>query len=138
GRVAVKVDPAVVFGTAGQLEFVFSRATLDQDSLYAADHAFADRFRLRVDLRLQALQAFLLEGHRGVIGEAGGRRARARTVDEAERLVEPQVFDQPHRGIEVRVCFAGEADDEIGRERDVRPGLTQFTDLLLVLEDRVP
>ena len=43
-----------------------------------------------------------------------------RAVQEAERAVEADVLHQLHRLREIGVGFAGKADDEIGRERQVR------------------
>src|SRR5690606_31128284 len=106
--VPVEVDPAVVLRTPGKLEWVLLRAALDQDLLHTADHAFADRPRLCIDSCLQALQPRLLDVHRRVVREGSGGSAGPGTVDEAERLVEAQVFDELHRRVEVRLCFAGE------------------------------
>ena len=54
-----------------------------------------------------------LVGHRGRVG------ALARRVDEGERTVEPDLLDDGERLPEVRLGLAGEADDQIGREREV-------------------
>jgi hypothetical protein len=52
----------------------------------------------------------------------------------AEALVEADVLDQLHGRLEVGVGLAGEADDEVGADRDVRAHRAQLADLLLVLE----
>ena len=57
---------------------VLRRRPLHQHALHAADHALADRARLRVELRLQARQALLLDLVRHIVGQRRRRRARAR------------------------------------------------------------
>ena len=69
---------------------------------------------------LQTLQARELHRVRRFVGKVGRGRAGARAVDEAEGAVEAHVLDQLHRLLEVGVGLAGEADDEVGGERDVR------------------
>ena len=63
-----------------------------------------------------------LVGHRGCLG-AGARR-----VDERERAVEADLLDDFERLGEVGVCLAGEADDDVGRQREVGDRCAQLAD----------
>ena len=54
-----------------------------------------------------------LVGHRRRLG------AVARRVDERERAVEPDLLDDLERLAEVVLGLAGEADDDVGAEREV-------------------
>ena len=65
--------------------------TLDQHALHGADHRCADRARLRVELRLQPLEALLLHFVRHVVRQRRRGRAGPPAVDEAEGLVEADV-----------------------------------------------
>src|SRR5690606_19661567 len=114
-----KVDRLHVFGLSRQFSFVLSRCPRDQHALHGADHAFGDGRGLRVDARLQTFQAGVLDGIRRVVLEVGGGRTGTARVDEGKRLVETDVLDQLHRLLEVRIGFAGEADDEVGTDRDI-------------------
>ena len=67
-----------------------------------------------LDTRLQTSQALLPDLVRRVIGEVGGGRAWPARIQEAERAVESNVFDQLHGGFEVGLGLARETDDEIG------------------------
>lgn len=73
-----------------------------------------------VDAFLQALQAFELEFLRRIVGQVGRRRAGAR-AGRRERGVEADVVDQLHRLLEILCRFAGEADNEVGGQRQVGP-----------------
>ncbi len=86
----------------------------------AADHRLADAPCLAVELRLQRLEPLLLDLVRHLVRQRGRRRAGPLAVDEAEGLVEADVRDQLERLLEVRLGLAGEADDEVGRQADVR------------------
>ena len=68
----------------------------------------------RVLLRLRHLQR-----------RAGGRRAGAGRILEAEGLGEADLADQRHRRREVGLGLAGMADDEVGGQREVGPGRAQ-------------
>ena len=81
--------------------------------------------RLLGDALLQQGKTLLLGFHGYVVGQVGRRRARARTVDETEAVVEADIRDQVHGGFEVGVGLAGKPDDEVGAERDVRAQGTQ-------------
>src|SRR3984885_4680637 len=79
-----EIHPAVVLGAAGELALAFLCAALDQHALHAANHAAADRQRLRVELRLQQRQTLLLELQRHLIGQRRRRRTGSPAVEEAE------------------------------------------------------
>ena len=108
-----------------------------QHALPRADHRLAVRAVLGVEPRLQRFEARLLHLLRHRVVEGGGRRAGARAVGEAERAVEVDVLDEAHRLREIGVGLAGEADDEVGGERDLRPLGPQPPHDRLVLERRV-
>ena len=84
--------------------------------------------------RLQALQARELHVERRLVGERGRGRAGARAEHEAEAVVEADVLDQRHRPLEIVLGLAGEADDEVARDRDLGPHRAQLADRALVLE----
>src|SRR3970040_1857548 len=110
-----KIAPAVVFGSAAQLAARPLRRPLDEHTLHRSDHAPADRGRLPVDERLQALETRLLDCVRDRVLDRCSRRAGTRAVDEAERLIEADALDQCERRGEVLYRLTGEADDEIRR-----------------------
>ena len=117
----------------GQLARILARGPVHQHALQRADHLAADALGVVGDALLQALQARLLDLRRHVVGQLGGGGARARAVDEAEGVVEADLVDQAHGVLEVLVGLAGEADDEIRGQADVRARLAQAPDLALVL-----
>src|SRR5688572_12928754 len=98
---AGEVDGTVVGGARGELARVAPGRTLDQRALYRSHHGEAYGTRLRLELRLKALQplVFLRQGNR--VFELGGRRARARAVQEGIGAVELQLARQRERGLEV-------------------------------------
>src|SRR5690606_32945774 len=136
-RIACEVDPAVVLGAARDLARGLLRRPLDEHALHRAYHAAADRGRLRIDERLQALETRLRDLSRHEIAHRRGWRAGPRAVDEAERLIEADRANQIQRCLEVLVGLAGEADDEVRRDRDPGPHLLQPFDLAQVLRRRV-
>ena len=89
---------------------------------------------MRVDVLLQAIEPRMLLGIRYVVVQIGGRRSGAARVDEAEALVEAHVLDQLHGLVEIRIGLAGEADDEVRADRDVRAHRAQLAQLLLELQ----
>src|SRR6056297_3179761 len=133
-----EVDHPIVLSASGQFARVLAAGAFDQHTLGGPDHGLGDRSRLGVELGLKRLEPGLLLFLRHVIGQAGGRRAGARRVDEAEALVEIQVADQFHGLIEIGLGLAGKADDEIRGKRDVRSRLAQPADAVLVFQHRVP
>ena len=54
--VTVKIDPAHVFGSSGQLLRILARMPFNEHTLYRTDHAFADGHGLRLDSCLQLSQ----------------------------------------------------------------------------------
>ena len=63
-----------------------------------------------------------LVAHRRGLGAGAGR------VHERECAVETDLLDRPKRFVEVRVGLAREADDEVGREGEIRDGGAQLAD----------
>ena len=76
----------------------------------------------------QFLQPGVLDRLGHLVRRAGGRRAGAGRVFEAECLREADPADQVERRLEVRIGLAGVADDEVGRQREIRPGRPQPVD----------
>src|SRR6056297_642218 len=132
-----EVDHTVVLGAPGQLALVLAAGAFDQHTLGGPHHGLGDGRSLLVELGLEFLEPGLLLFHRHVVRQPGGRRARARGIDEAEALVEIQVADQFHGLIEIGLRFARESNDEIRRQRDVGPGLAQLANPVLVFQHGV-
>ena len=127
--VACKIDDAVIVGARAQLARVFRRRTGDEDALPRSHHSFAVAAVLRVEERLQPRKAGELDVLRNLIGEIRGRRARSRTVREAERAVERHVLDEAQRALEIVVGLAGKADDDVRRERQIASRSLRTIDL---------
>ena len=85
-------------------------------------------------MRLQPRQPGVLHLVRYLVGQVRRGRSGAARIDEGEALVEAHVLDQLHGLFEVRIGLAGEADDEIRGNRDIRPHRAQLADLLLELQ----
>ena len=131
---AGEVHRAHVLGLAGQFVRVLLRRSFHQHRLHRAHHGLRDAGGVGIDVLLQAVQAGVLGGVGHVVRQVGGGRAGAARVDEGEALVEADILDQFHGLLEVGVGLAGEADDEIRADRDVRTHRAQLADLLLELE----
>ncbi len=72
-----------------------------------------------VERGLQALESVVHHFRRNLIRHRCGGGAGAGRVFEAERLGMAHRVDQAQRIGEVLFCLAGEADDEVARQRDV-------------------
>ena len=68
----------------------------------------------------QALEALALDVLRHLVGHVGRLGAAARRVDEGEGVVVADLLADVERLAEVVLGLAREADDEVGRQRDVR------------------
>ena len=68
--------------------------------------------------------------HLGLIGRVilhlGGWCAGSRAEQKTEAGIETNLVDQLHGCFEIRFGFAREANDEIRRDRDIRPNRSQF------------
>src|SRR5690606_23441133 len=95
---------------------------LDQHRAATADGRFVEGELAAVYRRLEPLQALVHHFARNLAIHRRCGSAGARGVLEAERLRISDCVHQPQRLFELEVGFAGEADDEIAAERDVRPG----------------
>ena len=60
-RVGIKIYPAIILSSTGDLALTFLRCLLDQHSLRATNHTLAYFHRLLIDPGLQDLQALLLD-----------------------------------------------------------------------------
>src|SRR5690625_34151 len=129
-----EIDPAVVLGAPGDLVAVLDAGFFHQHALARAHHRLADGRTVLAQQRLQAFQAPMFHVRGDEIAHVGGRRARARAVNETEGLVDVTIAHQLHGGLEVGLAFVGKTDDEIRADREPRPGLAQAAELRLVLE----
>src|SRR2546422_11689261 len=100
-----EVHHAVVAGAARELGGILPRGAFDEHPLDRADHALADRARLRLQLRLEALQPLLpdptprdvklqrLQLHvtRGWVGQLRRGRPGPRAVEEGKGGIEADV-----------------------------------------------
>src|SRR5256886_9746600 len=109
---------AVVSRPAAHFRFSLFRETLYEHALRRADHRFADRTRLRLQLRLEALQPLQLHVPRGWVGQLRRGRAGPRAVEEGKGGIEADVAGQLQGGFEIAVGLAREADDEVGGKAD--------------------
>src|SRR3990167_3580767 len=132
--VGAEVDHPVDLGAALEHAGVLLRVVADQDALQRADHASAVFGALLADALLQDRQALLLQFFRGVVAQVRCRGAGARAVDEGIGEVEADLLDQFHGLLEIFLGFAGEADDEVRADQDVRHRRAQLADARLVLE----
>src|SRR6266850_1800890 len=113
-----KIHDTIVAGAARELVGIPLRGTFDEHALDRADHALADRARLRLQLRLEPLQPAPLHVLRGRDGQLGGGRAGPRAVEEGKGGVEADVAGELQGGFEIAVGLAREADDEVGGKAD--------------------
>ena len=82
---------------------------------------------------LQLGQPAFLVGLRHRVAQVGGRRAGARRVVEGIGAIHACLPDQIQRGREIVFGLGGEADDEIRRQRNIRPRLAHAPDFFQVL-----
>src|SRR5215472_18626299 len=132
--VTAEVDDAIVLSATRQLAGAPRGRSGDQDTFRAAHHALAVGAILCVNGGLQAPKPRLRRRVGHLIREFRGGRSRTRAVYEAERAVELDVVDEPHRLLEVPVALPWEADDEIRRQRQLRASSAQPPHDRLVLE----
>src|SRR5437016_2060810 len=132
-----EVHYAVVSRPAAHFRFSLFRETLYEHALRRADHRFADRTRLRLQLRLEPLQSFQLHLMRRVVRQFRGGRAGPRAVDERERGVEADLRRELQRRGEIGLGLAGAADDEVRRQADTGSRLFQPARDRAVLEGGV-
>ncbi len=126
-----------MLGTALQHARVLLRVVADEDALSGTYHPSAVLEALLIDALLEDRQALLLHLVRGVVGQVRGRGAGARAVDEGVGKVEADVLNQLHGLLEVLVGLAGEADDEVRADQDVRHCGLEPADARLVLQGGV-
>jgi hypothetical protein len=87
---------------------------------------------------LQALQAFRLCGLVDLIVHRGAWRSGPRRIFEGERAGKTYFVDQAERGVEIAFRLAREADDEIGRQRQIGPRAAQPADKVKIIRAPVP
>src|SRR5213592_89672 len=85
---------------------ILPRGAFDEHALDGADHALADRARLRLQLRLEALQPLQLHVPRGWVGQLSRGRAGPRAVEEGKGGIEADVAGQLQGGFEIAVGLA--------------------------------
>src|SRR5690606_19148554 len=84
----------------------------DEHLAAPADAGFVEGQLVAVERGLEALKAFVHDLARDLAVHRRSRRAGAGRVLEAERLRVADRIDQPQCFLELRLGFAGEADDE--------------------------
>src|SRR5215467_11239294 len=117
--VTPEVDDAIVLSAARQVARTPRGRSGDQDTFCAAHHALAVGAILCVNGGLQAPKPCLCSRLGYLSREFRGGCSWTRAVYEAERAVELDVVDEPHRLLEVPIGFPREADDEIRRQRQL-------------------
>src|SRR5204863_9292626 len=91
----------------------------------AAKASRIERSLLPVDRALQPVEPFGLDIVGNLIGRLRGRRSGPRRVFEGESAGVAHFVDQRQRRAKIVLALAGEADDEVGRERHFRWGGAQ-------------
>src|SRR5439155_17097309 len=109
-RVACEVNDAIVVCPRLQVAFVSRGGSGDEHTLTRTDHGLAVGVILGVDERLQPCEPVLCDRARNRIRQRRLRRYRPRTIDEAERAVETDIFDQLERPCEVSLDFTRKTD----------------------------
>src|SRR6266850_208154 len=132
-----EVHYAVVSRPAAHFRFSLFRETLYEHALRRADHRFADQTRLRLQLRLEALQPLQLHVFWRWVGQLRRGRAGPRAVEEGKGGVEADVAGQLQGGLEIGVGLARKADDEVGGQADPGACLLQPARDRAVLERAV-
>ena len=122
----LEVHEPVVFGAAGEpvgRGILLALAHRDEHLELAADLLLVLFVRDALLQGDQALVALLHDGLRHLVGHGRGRGALADRVLEREGAREARLLDDAHGVFEVLVGLAGEADDDVGRDRGVRHAL---------------
>ena len=106
---------------------------IQEDRHHLADRCLIERALLGAQQFLQHGQALALRSLGDLVAQPGGRCSGARAVFEAVGLGIADIGDQPQRIGEIAIAFPGEADDEVGRQREVGAGLAQPLDQTAVV-----
>lgn len=133
GARAGKDDVKEARGAALEHGRVAFAGAFDQHIVHGADVLLMGEECVRRLQSEQFLMACFLDGGRDVIGECGGRRARAGAELENKSAGEVHGCHCGACGGEIVVCLAGEADDNIGAEGHIRGGGAQAGDFVKVL-----
>src|SRR5690606_39192454 len=135
--VATEIDDAVVLGAALQHARIFLGIVRDENALGGAHHPSAVLEADLADAVLEDRQPLFLHFFRRLVDQLRGWRAGACAVDERIGKVEADVLYQLHGLLEVLVGLAGEADDEIRADQDVRHRRLELANARLVLQRRM-
>ena len=84
--------------------------------------------RLLAKQRLQRREPGNFHRFRQLIAHCRTRRAGTAAVLEGVGRRETDLLDQPHGVVEVAIAFARKADDEVGRQSEIRPRRAQAID----------
>src|SRR2546421_9712917 len=117
--VALEVHGRVATGASAQERRVGPARPLHQHFLLTPDPPPVPVGGDALDELDQPLDAFTLDLFRYLVGHSGRLGAAPRRVDERERAVEADLLDHLERLAEVRLGLAGEAGDDVGRQRQV-------------------
>ena len=79
-----------------------------------------------IDHSEKALVAFFFDGFVELAGHFGGGGVAAFRVAEDEGVVEFEMLDGVDGCLEIRFSLTGEADDDVGGDRDARPSDFHF------------
>src|SRR5262249_28385453 len=93
---------------------------LDEHLLDPADPGSVPPPRDPLDDLDQPLDPFALDVLGHLVRQRRSLRALARRVDEREGAVVADLLDRAHRLLELRLGLAGEADDQVSRQREIR------------------
>ncbi len=132
-----EVDGLVRARAPAQHGRVGAARPLDEHLLHRPAQRGVARRGVVLDTLDQALDALLLDRIGHLVVHAGGVGAAARRVDERECVVVPDLVDERERLRELGLRLAGEADDDVGRERDRRDRGPDALDQLEVALARV-
>ena len=84
--------------------------------------------RLLAEQRLQRREPRILHRFGQLIAHCRTRRAGTAAVLERIGRRETDLLDQPHRVVEIGIALARKADDEVGRQSEIRPRRAQAID----------
>src|SRR5947207_11170125 len=127
-RRAGEVDGRVAARATAQALGVGAARAFDEDFLDAADALAVAPPGDALDDFHEALDPFALDLVGDVVGHRRRLGAGARRVDEREGPVVADFLDCAERLLKLGVGLAREADDQVGRQREVRDGCAELGD----------
>ena len=101
---------------------------LEQNSGDLANQTGVELLSVKLNQRLQTVQALGLDQFVNPVVEFGARRARPGGLFDRDGRSETHLGDQIERGREIRVRLTGKADDEIRRKGKIRARASDIFD----------